>query len=192
MVATNSAMVQLGTKIPLFSLKEVTTHEEITVHTFDGKKGLLVMFICCHCPYVKHVQEELSKIGKDFENAGLGILAINSNDTIQYPDDSPQNMKQMAKNLDFRFPYGYDETQKVAQAFQAVCTPDFFLYDDQRCLVYRGQLDDSRPGNGKPVTGKELREAIQALLSGNSINSNQKPSLGCSIKWKSSEVSIFH
>ena len=141
------------------------------------------MFICRHCPFVKHVQEELAKLGKDYQGKDIGIVAISSNDPIAYPEDSPDSLKEMAQELEFTFPYCFDETQKVAKAYTAVCTPDFFLFDKGRKLVYRGQLDDSRPGNNIPVTGKDLRAAIDAVLEDRTVDPNQKPSIGCGIKW---------
>jgi len=143
------------------------------------------MFICRHCPYVKHVQTELAKLGNDYANQSLGIVAISSNDAGAYPDDSPANLKLMAKELAFRFPYCYDESQDVARAYAAACTPDFFLFDEERKLAYRGQLDSSRPGNLAPVTGKDLRTAIDAVLADRPVDPEQKPSLGCNIKWRS-------
>ncbi len=142
------------------------------------------MFICHHCPYVQHVKGELAKIGKDYANSNLGIIAISANDVENYPDDSPENLKEMSKEEGFAFAFAYDETQAVAKAYKAACTPDFFLFDQERKLVYRGQLDDSRPGNYLPVTGKDLRDAIDALLEDKPVNPVQKPSLGCNIKWK--------
>jgi len=142
------------------------------------------MFICRHCPYVVHVQDELSRLTKDYAEKSLGIVAISSNDADNYPDDSPEQLKSMAQGLGFAFPYCYDGSQEVAKAFTAACTPDFFLFDGNQQLVYRGQLDESRPGNGKPVTGKDLRAAIDAVLAGQSVSQAQRPSAGCNIKWK--------
>ena len=142
------------------------------------------MFICRHCPFVRHIQEELAKLGRDYSGRGLGIVAISSNDADSHPDDAPSSLKEQAAQEGFTFPYLYDETQEVAKAYQAVCTPDFFLFDRNLALVYRGQLDDSRPGNEAPVTGRDLRTAIDSLLSGEPLSSEQKPSLGCNIKWK--------
>jgi len=184
MVLTRSTMLGLGTKAPDFSLPDVVSGKTISLKDFSDKKALLVMFICRHCPYVKHVQEELARIGKDYENKELGIVAISSNDTETHPDDSPENLKRQAEELSFNFPYCYDESQAVAKAYTAACTPDFFLFDKKRKLVYRGQLDDSRPENFKPVTGKDLREAIDNLLADKPVSQEQKPSAGCNIKWK--------
>jgi peroxiredoxin len=178
-------MLPLGTPAPDFSLPDVVTGQTISLSTFADKPALLVMFICQHCPYVKHVQEELARIGRDYKDRGVGIVAISANDVEKYPEDSPENLKKMAETLGFTFPFCYDESQEVAKAFSAACTPDFFLFDADRKLVYRGQLDDSRPGlPDVPVTGKDLRAALDNLLAGKPIDPNQKPSLGCNIKWK--------
>ena len=183
-MAVESAMLPLGTTAPPFSLPDVVSGKTYSHDSFIGKDALLVMFICRHCPYVKHVEHEISRIGKDYQDKNLGIIAISSNDPVYYPDDAPERLKEMAKRLDFRFPFCFDETQDVAKAYKAACTPDFYLFDAQRRLVYRGQLDDSRPSNNKPVTGRELRAAIDAVLADKSVDHNQKPSIGCSIKWK--------
>jgi thiol-disulfide isomerase/thioredoxin len=151
---------------------------------FVGKPAMLLMFICRHCPYVVHVQEALAKLGRDYQRKNVGIVAISSNDVTNYPQDSPQGLKEMAEELDLTFPYCYDESQDVAKAFTAACTPDFFLFNEERQLVYRGQLDDSRPGNGKPVTGRDLRTALDAVLNGKPVPVVQTPSAGCNIKWK--------
>lgn len=177
-------MLALGTAAPDFSLPDVVSGQTVSLRDFDGKKALLVMFICRHCPYVKHVQHELARLGRDYADKPLGIVAISSNDAENYPEDAPESLKGMAVQLGFRFPYLYDESQEVARAYDAACTPDFFLFDENRRLVYRGQLDGSRPGNGVPVTGRDLRNAIEAVLAGAPVDSNQKPSLGCNIKWK--------
>ena len=183
-MAIASVMLPLGTQAPSFSLPDVVTGQRHSLDSAMGKAGLLVMFICRHCPYVQHVQDELAEIGQDYKDSGLGIVAVSSNDPAQYPDDAPERLKEMAQALGFAFPLCFDETQNVAKAFRAVCTPDFYLFDAGRRLVYRGQLDDSRPGNHKPVTGRDVRGAIQALLTGKPIPPDQKPSIGCSIKWK--------
>ncbi len=177
-------MLALGTPAPDFALPDVVSGKTVSLSTFANKQALLVMFICQHCPYVKHVKEELAKIGQDYQQSGLGIVAISANDVANYPDDSPQKLKEMAIALNFTFPFCYDESQETARAYTAACTPDFFLFDGDRKLVYRGQLDDSRPGNGLPVTGKDLRTAIDAALAGEAISPEQKPSIGCNIKWK--------
>lgn len=184
MALTASTMLPLGTKAPDFKLPDVVSGEMISLSTFAGKKALLVMFICKHCPFVKHVQDELANLGKDYVNRDLGIVAISSNDVNNYPDDAPEQLKAIAQELGFTFPLCYDETQETAKAYTAACTPDFFLFDADQRLVYRGQLDDSRPSNGKPVTGEDLRAALDPVLAGQSVNSEQKPSVGCNIKWK--------
>ena len=185
MSLTPSTMVPLGTKAMDFNLQDVVSGNQISLKNFEDKKALLVMFICKHCPYVKHTQNEIAKIGKDYANKPLGVIAISANDTSAYPEDSPEGMKGQAQEVGFTFPYCYDETQETAKAYTAACTPDFFLFDKERKLVYRGQLDGSRPGNDIPVTGKDLRNAIGQLLSDQSVSKEQKPSMGCSIKWKS-------
>jgi peroxiredoxin len=183
MARTESTMLALGTPAPEFRLPDVSSGKTISLKDFQDKNALLVMFLCRHCPFVKHVQQELARLGKDYASQSLGIVAISSNDADAYPDDSPESLREMASELGFNFPLCYDESQDVARAYSAACTPDFFLFDDQRRLAYRGQLDDSRPGNGKPVTGRDLRAAIDALLKGRPVDPNQKPSIGCNIKW---------
>ena len=177
-------MLPLRTKAPDFQLSDVVTGQTISLATFEEKKALLVMFICCHCPFVKHAQQELASIGQDYRDRSLGIVAISANDAVKYPDDSADNLKIMAQELGFNFPLCYDETQEVAKAYTAACTPDFFLFNQAQELVYRGQLDASRPSNDIPVTGKDLRSAIDATLAEQKINFEQKPSIGCNIKWK--------
>tara|TARA_B100000315_G_scaffold260693_1_gene324146 strand:+ start:1288 stop:1863 length:576 start_codon:yes stop_codon:yes gene_type:complete len=179
-----SAMLPLETQAPSFSLPDVVLNRTITLDFFSGHPGLLVMFICNHCPYVIHIQKALAKIGEDYVPKDIGIIAISSNDASTYPEDSPEKLKAMAEFLKFNFPVCYDETQEVAKAYHALCTPDFFLFGKERRLVYRGQLDDSRPGNNKPVDGASLRSAIGAVLTGHTVAVKQKPSAGCSIKWK--------
>ena len=183
-MAIQSSMLPLGTRTPDFSLTDVSSGQTVSLSDFSNKKSLLVMFICRHCPYVKHVQEELAKIGKDYQGKDIGIVAISSNDIESYPEDAPDSLKEQAQHLGFTFPYLYDETQDVAKTYTAACTPDFSVFDKERKLVYRGQLDDSRPGNNLPVTGKDLRTAIEAVLSDQAVNPDQKPSIGCGIKWK--------
>jgi peroxiredoxin len=183
-MAMESVMLPLGTTAPSFILPDVTTGKMYSLDAFHGKDALLVMFICRHCPYVKHVEQEIAKIGKDYQDKKLGIIAVSSNDPATYPDDAPDQLKEMAKRLGFRFPFCFDEQQEIAKAYKAACTPDFYLFDAQRRLVYRGQLDDSRPGNNKPVTGRDLRAAIDAVLAGKPVDDKQKPSIGCGIKWK--------
>lgn len=185
MAMTSSTMLPLGTKAPDFSLPDVVSGKTISLPTFTGKKGLLVMFICNHCPFVQHVKGELARIGKDYAGKEIGIVAISANDAASYPDDSPAKLKEMAKENGFTFPLCHDESQKAAKAYTAACTPDFFLFDAEQKLVYRGQLDDSRPSNNKPVTGRDLRAALDAVLSGKAVSPTQAPSIGCNIKWKS-------
>lgn len=189
MSLTASTMLPLGTKAPDFSLVDVVSQNKISLANFADKKALLVMFICRHCPFVKHVQTELAKIGNDYCQSGLsqsdlGIIAISANDVKNYPDDAPDKLKQMVTELGFNFPLCYDESQEVSKAYTAACTPDFFLFDADLKLAYRGQLDDSRPSNDKPVTGEDLRTAIDTVLAGKPVTGDQKPSIGCNIKWK--------
>ena len=183
MVMVESTMLALGTAAPAFSLTDVVSGNTVTLDNFAESKGLLVMFICVHCPFVKHVEQELAKIGHDYAEQGLDIVAISSNSIKTHPQDAPEHMKEQAAVQGFNFPYCYDETQAVAKAYTAACTPDFFLFDADLKLAYRGQLDDSRPSNGKPVTGKDLRAAIDQVLSGQSLPEAQTPSVGCNIKW---------
>ena len=184
MARTESAMLALGTSAPDFALADVVTGNQVTAQTAADAKGLLVMFICRHCPFVKHLETALAQLGRDYAGKGVGIAAISSNDAENYPDDAPRSLAEQARRLGFTFPYLYDETQDIARAYDATCTPDFFLFDGGLKLVYRGQFDDSRPGNGLPVTGKDLRAAMDALLAGKPISSDQRPSIGCNIKWK--------
>ncbi len=192
MALTESTMLTLATLAPNFKLPDVVSGEIISLSTFEGKKALLVMFICRHCPFVKHVQLELAQIGKDYVPKDVGIVAISANNIETNPDDSPDKLKEMALELGFNFPYCFDATQEVAKSYTAACTPDFFLFDADFKLVYRGQLDDSRPSNEKPVTGSDLRAALDAVLAGKNIGEEQKPSIGCNIKWKpGNEPSYF-
>ena len=183
MAKTPSTMLALGTIAPDFRLPD-TSGKLVSLGEFTGQPALLVMFICNHCPFVKHIRSELANIGRDYSTRGGGIIAVSSNDATNYPDDSPAKMKDEARAAGYNFPYLYDESQAVAHAYRAACTPDFFLFDRNHRLVYRGQLDDSRPGNGIPVTGKDLRAALDALVNGQPVASAQTPSLGCNIKWK--------
>lgn len=183
MVKTASTMLPLGTTAPEFQLPDVVSGETISLATFADKQALLVMFICQHCPFVKHVKPELARIGRDYSDR-LGIVAISANDVKNYPDDSPEKLKQMAEEHEFNFPVCYDESQEVSKAYTAACTPDFFLFDRSNKLVYRGQLDDSRPSTDIPVSGRDLRLAIDAILRDKEIDPQQKPSIGCNIKWK--------
>lgn len=187
MVLTYSTMLPLGTRAPGFALPDVRTNAPVALEHFAGKKALLVMFICRHCPYVQHIKHELAKLGRDYESSELGIVAISSNDADGYPDDSPEKLKQFSEEIRLSYPLLYDESQSVARSYTAACTPDFFLFDNQRKLVYRGQLDEARPGNDKPVNGLDLRAAIDANLAGKSIATDQKPSTGCNIKWKTGQ-----
>ena len=183
MARTPSTMLALGTKAPDFRLPDTDGHT-VVLSDFAGKKALLVMFICNHCPFVKHVQAELARLGLECDGRAVGVVAISSNDVGQYPEDGPAAMKEEKARAGYTFPYLFDETQEVAKAYRAACTPDLFLFDAQQRLVYRGQLDDSRPGNGVAVTGKDLRAAIDAVLAGRPVDERQKASLGCNIKWK--------
>ena len=183
MVLTPSTMLPLGTSAPDFQLPDVVSGKTISLETFKDDKALLVIFMCRHCPFVKHVQQEFYNLQEDYADKSLGIVAISANDVAKHPDDSPDNLKEMAKELGFKFPVCYDETQEVSKAYTAACTPDFFLFDKERKLVYRGQLDDSRPSNAIPVTGQDLRNAIASTLGDQPVDVNQKPSIGCNIKW---------
>ena len=184
MAATVSTMLGLGTGLPPFRLPDV---EGATISSgdFAGSPGLLVAFLCPHCPFVRHVRAEFSRLARDVQQRGLTVVAINSNDTAAFPEDGPDGMAQEAREVGYTFPYLFDETQAVAKAFRAACTPDFFLFDAGRRLVYRGQFDDSRPKSQTPVTGKDLKAAVDALLAGTDVPADQRPSMGCNIKWKS-------
>jgi peroxiredoxin len=184
MALTESAMLALGTSAPDFVLTDVVNRHLVTTQAVSGPKGLLIMFICRHCPFVKHLEKALAQLGSDYQSSGVGIVAISSNDAANYPDDAPESLAEQARALGFSFPYLYDSTQEVAHAYDAQCTPDFFLFDGGLKLVYRGQFDDSRPGNGIPATGSDLREALDALIAGAPISPEQRPSMGCNIKWK--------
>jgi peroxiredoxin len=184
MARTESAMLALGTSAPEFSLLDVLHNDTVSIRSQRRQKGLLVMFICRHCPFVKHLEKGLAQLGRDYDGKDIGIVAISSNDAANYPDDAPESLMEQALQTGFPFAYLYDETQEAARAYDATCTPDFFLFDGDLKLIYRGQFDDSRPGNEAPVTGKDLRAAMDALLAGESVNPEQKPSLGCNIKWK--------
>ena len=179
---TPSTMLPLGTAAPGFKLPD-TNGKMVSLPDFRGKP-VLVMFICNHCPFVKHIRAELAVIGSQYQSRGVGIVAINANDVANYPDDSPAKMKEEVKNSGYTFPYLFDDSQSVAKAYRAACTPDFYLFNTEHQLVYRGQLDDSRPGNALPVSGKDLRAALDAVLSGKPVSQDQKPSIGCNIKWK--------
>lgn len=183
MARTPSVMVDLGSKAPDFNLPDVVSGSRSSLQSLKGEKGTLVMFICNHCPFVVHVMDELIRIGNDYQNTGVSIVAISSNSTQTHPQDGPEHMGELAREKQFPFPYLFDESQEVAKDYDAACTPDFFLYDGELTCVYRGQLDDSRPGNEAPVNGKDLRAAIDCLLTGNPVSEDQKPSIGCNIKW---------
>ena len=189
MARTPSVMVALGQKAPGFTLPDTVTGKQISLDDVKGEPGnyrvaTVVMFICNHCPFVKHVNDELVKLANDYKNKRVGFAAISSNDAVNYPEDAPDKMKKEALQLKYPFPYLYDETQQVAKAFNAVCTPDFFIYDKDLLLVYRGQLDDSRPGNEIPVTGKDIRLALDCLINNQPVQDLQRASIGCNIKWK--------
>ena len=183
MAETASTMLALGTTAPGFRLPDIDG-KTVSLEDFAGSQALLVAFLCNHCPYVKHVRPRFVELARDLESRGVAVVAISANDAAAYPEDGPRRMAAEARRLGFSFPYLYDETQEVAKVYRAACTPDFFLFDSGRRLVYRGQMDDSRPGNGKPVTGKDLLEAAQATLTGGRVSQAQRPSLGCNIKWK--------
>ena len=184
MARTPSTMVALGTVAPDFTLTDTVSGKNISLKNVNGEVATIVMFICNHCPFVKHVNAELVKLANDYKDKGIGFVAINANDVINHPDDSPALMRQVAKQLKYPFPYLYDESQDVAKAYDAACTPDFFIYDKELRLVYRGQLDDSRPGNEIPVTGKDIRNALDCLVNDQAVPELQRPSIGCNIKWK--------
>jgi len=184
MARTPSTMVALGTTAPDFTLYDTVSGKNISLENVKEDVATVIMFICNHCPFVRHVNAELVKLANDYKNKGIGFVAISSNDVINYPDDSPALMKEVAKQLKYPFSYLYDESQEVAKAYDAACTPDFFIYDRDLKLAYRGQFDDSRPGNEIPVTGKDIRHALDCLISGQPVPEFQRPSIGCNIKWK--------
>ena len=184
MAETPSTMLPLGTKMPAFSLTDAVSGKTVTDRAAAGKKATLVMFICNHCPFVKHVMDELGRLGADYIPKGVGVVAVNANDVEKYPQDGPDKMRELAVSEGWRFPFLLDDTQKIAQAYKAACTPDFFLFDAEAKLVYRGQLDDSRPSDKIPVTGRDLRAALDRVLAGKPPLGEQKPSIGCNIKWK--------
>ncbi|SNR31927.1 Peroxiredoxin [Maribacter sedimenticola] len=185
MARTESNMLALGTIAPEFSLLDTVSQKTMNLHTLTGPEGTVIMFICNHCPFVIHVNPEITKMAKDYQEKGIAFIAISSNDIEKYPEDAPNYMRIKAKAENYTFPYLYDEDQSVAKEYDAACTPDFYLFDKGLKLVYRGQLDGSRPGNDIPLTGMDLRSAMDNLLSGKEIDPNQKPSIGCGIKWKS-------
>jgi peroxiredoxin len=182
MVNTPSTMLPLGTVAPEFSLTDSVTGKTVSLSDLDGK-AYLIMFICNHCPFVIHVRDEITRIAKEYGERGVAVVGINSNSAETHPQDGPDEMKQLARELGWTFPFLFDSSQEVAKQYRAACTPDFFLFDGSRKLVYRGQLDDSRPSTGVPVTGKDLRAALDNLLAGEPLAADQRPSMGCNIKW---------
>lgn len=184
MALTPSTMLALGTPAPYFRLPDVRSGRQRARDDFADAPALLVAIVCNHCPYVRHIADALARFGRDYEHSGLAMVAISANDVATHPDDAPDRMAEEAKRRGYVFPYLYDATQEVAKAFRAACTPEFYLFDAERRLRYRGQFDDSRPGNRIPVTGRDLRAAVDALLSGRPVSAEQKPSVGCNVKWK--------
>ena len=190
MALTASTMLALGTQAPDFSLPD-TDGRGVALKDFEDKRALLVMFICNHCPYVKHVRDELAQLSRDYQSKGVGMVAINANDVEAYPQDGVEAMRAEKQTAGYLFPYLFDESQETAKAYGAACTPDFFVFDSDRKLVYRGRLDDARPGNGLPVTGRDLRAALDAVLAGQPVAGDQKPSMGCNIKWKPGNAPVY-
>jgi len=184
MAETPSTMLPLGTKAPPFRLPD-PQGKMVSSDDFKNAPALLVAFICNHCPFVKHIRSKFAELAKEYQARGVAIVGINANDIVFSPNDSPDKMAEEVKQIGYVFPYLFDESQEVAKAYRAACTPDLYVFDRDRALVYRGQFDDSRPGNGRPVTGADLRTALDAVLTGQSVSKNQKPSIGCNIKWKS-------
>jgi peroxiredoxin len=184
MAATPSTMLPLGTPAPDFTLPDTVSGKTLSLDDLKSDTATLIMFICNHCPYVKHVEHELVRLAKDYQPRGVSFIAISSNDIEAYPADSPEEMNRLAESLGFSFPYLFDESQDVARSYQAACTPDFYIFDGALKLAYRGQLDDSRPSNGMPVTGHDMRAALDAILKGEPVPEPQRPSIGCNIKWK--------
>ena len=190
MVKTASTMLSLGTNAPDFSLPNIDG-STVSLSDVAGKPGLLVIFMCNHCPFVVHLRDELARFANEYQEKGLAIVGISSNDVATHPDDSPEKMAEEAKSAGYTFPYLYDENQDVAKSYQAACTPDFFLFDSNQELVYRGQFDDSRPESGTPVTGADMRAACDAVLAGQPVSAEQTPSIGCNIKWKESNQPAY-
>lgn len=184
MAETPSNMLSLGTVAPDFNLPDTVSGKNLALDELKSDKATVIMFICNHCPYVLHVNDELVKLAKDYQKKGISFVAISANDVVNYPQDSPKKMNQTAAALGYPFPYLYDETQEVAQAYKAACTPDFYIFDGELKLVYRGQLDESRPNSGIPVTGKDIRAALENILADAPVSEDQVPSMGCNIKWK--------
>jgi peroxiredoxin len=183
MVAVKSTMLPLGTKAPDFSLPD-TRGKRVNLSDFQDAPALLVIFMCNHCPYVKHIRSELARLAREYQRKGVAVVGINANDAENYPEDSPEKMAEEIERAGYTFPYLFDETQEVAKAYRASCTPDFYVFDRSQKLAYRGQMDDSRPGNNIPVTGTDLRAALDAVLKGKPVSQDQTPSMGCNIKWK--------
>lgn len=183
MAVTTSKMLTLGTPAPNFSLPDIEGNI-VSLVDFEDSQALLVIFMCNHCPFVKHVLSDLVRLAREYQAKGVAVVGINSNDVANYPEDNPEMMAKLVEEAGFTFPYLYDETQEVARAYQAACTPDFFLFDKESKLAYRGQMDDSRPGNNIPITGLDLIKAMDAVLAGRKVSTEQKPSIGCNIKWK--------
>ncbi|MGH9446294.1 MAG: thioredoxin family protein [Terriglobia bacterium] len=191
MANTASTMLPIGTKAPPFKLPD--PHGKlVSSGDFKDAPALLVVFMCNHCPYVKHIRSQFAKLAQEYQERGVGIVGINANDAGSYPDDRPEAMAEEIKRVGYTFPYLYDESQEVARAYRAACTPDFYLFDRKRELVYRGQFDESRPNNGQPVTGADLKAAIDSVLEGRPVSANQKPSLGCNIKWKAGNAPEYY
>ena len=184
MAQTPSNMLPLGTRAPAFTLPDTVSGKTKSLDSLKGPKGTVVMFICNHCPYVKHINAELVRVARDYQRRGFGFIAISSNDVANYPDDAPEKMREAAKKHGYPFPYLYDESQDVARAYDAACTPDLYVFDAGLSLVYRGQFDDSRPNSGKGANGRDLRAALDAVVEGRPVDADQKPSVGCNIKWK--------
>ncbi|WP_417872990.1 thioredoxin family protein [Xanthomarina gelatinilytica] len=184
MARTPSNMLSLGTKAPTFNLLDTVSEKNYSLEKLKGLKATVIMFICNHCPFVKHVNKEISQMAKDYKSKGVNFIAISSNDVENYPEDAPDKMKQNALEQGFIFPYLYDKSQQAAKAYQAACTPDFYVFDQDLKLIYRGQLDDSRPENNIPVTGADVRHALNCIIENKNNNNTQKPSIGCNIKWK--------
>ncbi|MDR4507474.1 MAG: thioredoxin family protein [Candidatus Brocadiaceae bacterium] len=184
MALISSSMIPLGTVAPPFRLPDTVSGKTADLNDLKSEKATVIMFICNHCPYVKHVQTHLVRLANDYQPKGIAFVAISSNDATSYPEDAPEKMKEVALQMDYPFPYLYDETQEIARQYHAACTPDFYIFDDSLKCVYRGQLDDSRPGNQIPVTGKDIRSALDNILNGLPVSAEQKSSMGCSIKWK--------
>lgn len=184
MALTLSKMLPLGTQAPEFKLPDTVSEKTLSLQELKSPVATVIMFICNHCPFVQHIIAGIVKVAKEYQAKNIAFIAISSNDVANYPEDSPKNMKSLAKEMGFTFPYLYDETQKVAKAYDAACTPEFYIFDKNLLCVYRGQFDEARPGKNIPVTGKDLRDALDCLLAGNPIPADQKPSMGCNIKWK--------